>query len=90
MIFREKVTFMKQFLYLWIGFIEVIRDNEFSLGTTEDSGLRLMNCDQLRHRLSSLSDDDLFSQSDSRQELGKIGLSLVDVDFHTLNNGLSP
>ncbi len=82
MIFREQVTFMKQFLYLWIGLIEVIRDREFSLGTTEDSSLRLMNCNQLGNRLSGLGDDDLFAESNPLQELGKMGLSFVDVDFH--------
>ncbi len=51
---------MKQSLNLWIGFVDVIRDDEFSLGTTENSGLRLINRNQSRYRLPGFGNDHLF------------------------------
>ena len=60
MTFREQVTLMKQSLNLWIGFVDVIRDDEFSLGTTENSGLRLINRNQSRYRLPGFGNDHLF------------------------------
>src|SRR6185437_8832837 len=86
----KKFAFVKQSLDFRIGLVEVIRNCEITLGAPEDAGPRLLvEGDELGDRCSRLRDNYLFSQRHPLQELGKVSFSLVYVDFHCLNYGLS-